>query len=145
MYNEDLNKQQRFDEQGGCFALVAFFFVATIFAVFLLLSSCSTKKSIATERIVYRDSLREVYHTAHDTTIYRDSFIREVRNDTLIIKEIKYIYQTKVEQQKEKEKASNEESTSTEKEVKKRSLPFWVWIAGCVAFLLISWRWLWRN
>lgn len=144
MYNEDFNKQQRFDEQGGCFALVAFFFVATIFAVFLLLSSCSTKKSIATERIVYRDSLREVYHTAHDTTIFRDSFFREFRNDTLIIREIKYIYQTKVEQDKEKEKSNNEESTSTEKETKKRSFPFLVWIVGCFALILILWRWLWR-
>lgn len=124
--------------------MVAFFFVATIFAVFLLLSACSTKKSITTERIVYRDSLREVYHTAHDTTIYRDSFFREFRNDTLIIREIKYIYQTKVEKEKEKEKASNEESTSTERETKKRSLPFWVWVVGCVAFVLIVWRWLWR-
>lgn len=145
MYNEDLNKQQRFDEQGGCFALVAFFFVATIFAVFLLLSACSTKKSIATERIIYRDSLREMFHVEHDTTIYRDSFIREIHNDTVFVREIKYIYQTKVEKEKEKEKASNKENNTTEKEVKKRSFPFWVWIVGCVAFILIVWRWLWRK
>ena len=125
--------------------MVAFFFIATIFAVFLLLSACSTKKSITTERVIYRDSLREIYHTAHDTTIYRDSFFREFHNDTLIIREIHYIYQNKVEQDKEKEKSKNEENNSTEKETKKQTLPFWVWIIGCVAFVLIVWRWLWRN
>ena len=144
MYNEEFDKQQRLDEQGGCFALVAFFFVATIFAVFLLLSSCSTKKSITTERVIYRDSLREMFHVEHDTIIYRDSFVSEFRNDTLILKEIKYIYQTKVEKEKETEKASKEESTSTERETKKRSLPWWVWVVGCLAFVLIIWRWLWR-
>lgn len=128
MYNEELNKQQRYDEHGGCFTAfsVVFFIIVSMLVLIGMFCGCKGTEKVVT-RVEYRDSVINRTEYIRDSVYVSDSVRIKEKGDTVLIERWKVIYKDKLSEKTDTiyiDKVRTETETET---VTKKVVPKWCW------------------
>lgn len=143
MYNEELNKQQRYDEHGGCFtALSVMFVLFAIVVLVCLFGSCKTNQRV-TEKVVYRDSIIKQTEYLRDSVYITDSTRIQEKGDTVLIDRLIKVYKDRWRDRTDTiyiNKGDNITETIVKEVVPKWCYWLLVVVCGYVVFRVVKWK-----